>query len=274
MKYSSTFLFLSLFVFASFIALPGCCKASEDCADESCSTGKADNSNACVCLTIESQKAGVDQNGNDVWCDSCVVYCLPCDVVEQAKNKQQPCGTAACPAVSNMSLEKCPLCEDCKKIIMKWADWWKKCEHCGKKDEPCQDCVKKMHQCKVKDLTCKESLKANAACKKCPKILKKSGLVKQLQQTCNSKNVRVSQGDDGLVWILLTDEEEFPVMGDPAAQPDTAAVKELQSSLNQPVPPSIEAATTPSASQPAASSTTGKENTAKSSSNQGSAAAK
>ncbi len=98
MKYPKTFLLPLLLIAVGFITLPGCCKTSQDCNDGSCAA-PAGNQDDCVCLVVESQGTGVDPEGNDVWCESCVVYCLPCDVVEQAKAKHQAKGTAACPAI-------------------------------------------------------------------------------------------------------------------------------------------------------------------------------
>ena len=131
---------------------------------------------------------------------------------------------------------------------MQHAEARKSCSHCGKKKDSCADCTKKMQDCKVKDLVCNDSLAANAACKKCPDTVKKAGLVRQLQKACHSNQVKTAQNSDGIVWIMLTDEEEFPVTTENPIQPSASAPTNVT-----PSQPSASAPTNATPSQPSAS---------------------
>ena len=191
-------------VFVLFVAGCSTCCAADCKTNGKTDACKPDAKAQCTCPVIMVTGGEEAGDGN---CTVCTVWC----------EAYSPCmnAIAACPAQSGKTLEKAPLCDKCKEVIMQHAEARKQCGVCGKDDKPCAACKDKMMKTKVCQLMTKGSMKANMNCKAC--------------HAKAAADAKAADANSNVPVIVVTEEEDVitvtPV-NDNAAKTQTPAKPE------------------------------------------------
>ncbi len=144
--------------------------------------------------------------------DLCFLYAERCPYIEAMRALGSVYGPVACPAVQQMNLAESPICNACKRMILKSYSFRKQCPVCSDASaEPCEGCVREVCSRPLKSVLCEDVLVANANCRQCELKIKKYQLVRRLLSHCRSHSVQIYQNDQGMVMMIFNDESAFPV---------------------------------------------------------------